>query len=146
MTTPVFTRRNALLSGIFGSGYVGLKAIATGLPAWFIANPRKATAADLACAIEARENLQYLIMNVSSMGDPISCNCPGTYEGDAAAAIHPDDQSMAPVAVTLGSKQYTRRRRGKHAARFACKIARTELLPPRHAGEQPRRPAEGARA
>lgn len=107
MTTPVFTRRNALLSGIFGSGYVGLKAIATGLPAWFVANPRKATAADLACAIDARENLQYLIMNVSSMGDPISCNCPGTYDGDAAAAIHPDDASMAPVAVTLGSKTYT---------------------------------------
>ena len=107
MTTPVFTRRNALLSGIFGSGYVGLKAIATGLPAWFIANPRKATAASLACAIDARENLQYLIMNVSSMGDPISCNCPGTYDGDAAAAIHPDDASMAPVKVTLGDKQFT---------------------------------------
>jgi hypothetical protein len=106
MNKPVFTRRNALLSGIFGSGYVGLKAIATGLPAWFIANPRKATAADLACAIDARENLQYLIMNVSSMGDPISCNCPGTYEGDAAAAIHPMDQSMAPVAVMLGDKTY----------------------------------------
>jgi hypothetical protein len=106
MTKPVFTRRNALLSGIFGSGYVGLKAIATGLPAWFIANPQKATAASLACAIEARDNLQYLIMNVSSMGDPISCNCPGTYEGDAAAAIHPADPSMAPVAVTLGEKTY----------------------------------------
>lgn len=107
MTTPVFTRRNALLSALFGSGYLGLKAVATGLPAWFLANPRRATAADLACAIEARENLQYLIMNVSSMGDPISCNCPGTYDGDAAAAIHPDDPSMAPVAVQLGEKSYT---------------------------------------
>jgi hypothetical protein len=106
MTKPVLTRRNALLTGLFGSGYVGLKAIATGLPAWFIANPRKATAADLECAIQARENLQYLIMNVSSMGDPIGCNCPGTYEGAAAAAIHPDDQSMAPVQLTLGSKTY----------------------------------------
>ena len=107
MTKPVFTRRNALLSGIFGSGYVGLKAIATGLPAWFIANPRNASAADLACAIDARENLQYLIMNVSSMGDPISCNCPGTYDGEAAAAIHPEDASMAPVSVMLGEKTFT---------------------------------------
>jgi hypothetical protein len=106
MTTPVLTRRNALLTGIFGSGYLGLKAIATGLPAWFIANPRNATAADLECAIQARENLQYLIMNVSSMGDPIGCNCPGTYEGAATAAIHPDDQSMAPIQMALGSKTY----------------------------------------
>jgi hypothetical protein len=114
MTTPFFTRRNALLTGLFGSGYVGLKAMATGLPAWFIANPSKATAQDLACAIEARENLQYLIVSVSSMGDPISCNCPGTYAGgapgdnpSAAAAIHPDDAAMAATPVTLGTQTYT---------------------------------------
>jgi hypothetical protein len=107
MTTPVLTRRNALLSGLFGSGYLGLKAIATGLPAWFIANPRLATAADLECAIQSKDSLQYLIMNVSSMGDPISCNCPGTYDGDAAAAIHPDDTKMAPIQMALGSKMYT---------------------------------------
>jgi hypothetical protein len=107
MTNPVLTRRNALLSGLFGSGYLGLKAMATGLPAWFLANPSKATAADLECAITSKENLQYLIMNVSSMGDPISCNCPGTYEGDAAAAIHPDDMTMAPAPMQLGSKTFT---------------------------------------
>jgi hypothetical protein len=107
MTKPVLTRRNALLSGLFGSGYLGLKAMATGLPAWFIANPRRATAADLECAIQSKDSLQYLIMNVSSMGDPISCNCPGTYDGDAAAAIHPDDTKMAPIQMALGSKMYT---------------------------------------
>jgi hypothetical protein len=107
MTKPVLTRRNALLSGLFGSGYLGLKAMATGLPAWFIANPRSATAQDLQCAIQAKDSLQYLIMNVSSMGDPISCNCPGTYDGDAAAAIHPDDTKMAPVQMALGDKMYT---------------------------------------
>jgi hypothetical protein len=107
MTKPVLTRRNALLSGLFGSGYLGLKAMATGLPVWFLANPRKATAADLECAIQAKDNLQYLIMNVSSMGDPISCNCPGTYDGDAAAAIHPADTTMAPIQMMLGSKSYT---------------------------------------
>ena len=77
MTKPVLTRRNALLSGLFGSGYLGLKAMATGLPAWFIANPRSATAADLQCAIQAKDSLQYLIMNVSSMGDPISLHALG---------------------------------------------------------------------
>jgi hypothetical protein len=114
MTTPLLTRRNALLVGLFGSGYLGLKAMATGLPAWFIANPKLATAQSLACAVNASENLQYLIVSASSMGDPISCNCPGTYAGGAAndtpaaaAAIHPDDTSMAPTAVTLGAKTYT---------------------------------------
>ena len=33
MTTPLLTRRNALLTGLFGSGFIGLKAVATGLPA-----------------------------------------------------------------------------------------------------------------
>jgi hypothetical protein len=106
MSTPVFTRRNALLTALFGTGYVGLRALATGLPAWFLMNPRKATADDLACAISAKENLQYLIVSVSSNGDPLSCNCPGTYEGAAAAAIHPQQPEMAPVALSLGGKSF----------------------------------------
>jgi hypothetical protein len=55
------TRREGLLAGLFGTGYVGLRAMATGLPAWYLLNPRRATAQDLECAISARENLQYLI-------------------------------------------------------------------------------------
>jgi len=107
MTNPLFTRRNALLTGLFGTGYVGIRAMATGLPAWFIANPSQATAQDLACAIDAQENLQYLVVSVSSMGDPISCNCPGTYDGEAAAAIHPEDAAMAATPIQLGSQSYT---------------------------------------
>jgi hypothetical protein len=107
MSNPVFTRRNALLTGLFGTGYVGLRAMATGLPAWFVADPSKATAQDLACAIQARENMQYLIVSVSSMGDPIGCNCPGTYEGEAAAAIHPEDASMAATPIAFGDKMLT---------------------------------------
>jgi hypothetical protein len=106
MKNSLLSRRNALLTGLFGTGYVGLKAMATGLPAWFIANPSKATAQDLACAIEARENLQYLIVSASSAGDPMSCNCPGTYDGPAATAIHPEDPAMAPTPVTLGGVAY----------------------------------------
>jgi len=107
MSKPVFTRRNALLTGLLGTGYVGLRAMATGLPAWFVADPSKATAQDLACAIQARENMQYLIVSVSSMGDPIGCNCPGTYEGEAAAAIHPEDASMAATPIAFGDKMLT---------------------------------------
>ena len=43
MTKP-FTRRNGLLTALFGSGYVGLRALSTGLPAWYLLNPRRATA------------------------------------------------------------------------------------------------------
>jgi hypothetical protein len=32
-------RRHLLLNGLFGASHVGLRAMATGLPAWFLANP-----------------------------------------------------------------------------------------------------------
>ena len=100
----MLTRREALLEALFGVGYVGLASLATGLPAWFIANPRKATAQSLDCAISARDNLQYLIVSASSAGDPINCNCPGTYGGDA---IHPDQAEVAPIDVDFGGTLYT---------------------------------------
>ena len=53
--TKRFTRREGLLAGLFGTGYIGLRAMATGLPAWYLLNPRRATAQDLQCAITARE-------------------------------------------------------------------------------------------
>ncbi len=53
---------------LFGAGAVGLRALASGLPAWFIANPRKATAQSLQCAITATDKLQRLIVCVSSNG------------------------------------------------------------------------------
>jgi hypothetical protein len=95
-------RRDALLGALFGSGYIGLRALATGLPAWFLANPSKANAQELACAINAKENLQYLIVSSSSQGDPLNCNVPGTYE--APEIIHPLAVELAPTAVTLGQK------------------------------------------
>jgi hypothetical protein len=97
-------RRDALLTALFGTGHIGLRALATGLPAWFIANPREATAQSLACTITAKEKLQYLILSTSSAGDPMNCNVPGTYE--AAPIIHPLQPTMATTMVTLGSKAY----------------------------------------
>jgi hypothetical protein len=97
-------RRDALLTALFGTGHVGLRALATGLPAWFIANPRLANAQSLACTITAKEKLQYLILSTSSSGDPMNCNVPGTYE--AAPIIHPLAATMAPTMVTLGGKAY----------------------------------------
>src|SRR5262245_27762664 len=100
MTMTKLSRREGLLAGLFGTGYVGLRALATGLPAWYLLNPRRATAQDLQCAINARDNMQYLILSASSNGDPLNCNVPGTYE--AAEIIHPAQTEMEKVSLTIG--------------------------------------------
>ena len=72
------------------------------------ANPRRATAQSLTCAIQAKEKLQYLICCVNSNGDPISNNCPGTYDdvAEGGQAIHPQDMTMAETSLTWGDKTY----------------------------------------
>ena len=104
MTRQPITRRDALQGSLLGASYLTLKALATGLPTWYLANPSRATAQDLMCAIEAKEKLQYLIVSCSSMGDPINCNCPGTYE--APEIIHPNQPEMTPTMLQLGDKAY----------------------------------------
>ena len=97
-------RRDALLGGLFGSGYLGLRALATGLPAWFLMNPRRANAQTLQCMIDAKDKMQFLVVSTSFNGDPVNCNCPGTYE--ATDAIHPQQVEVEQTSVTLGSKSY----------------------------------------
>ena len=99
-------RRQTLLSGLFGTaGALGLRAMATGLPAWFLANPRKASAQDMTCAITAMDKMQFLIVSASSAGDSVSCNCPGTYT--SPTIIHPAQVEMAPTTFTLGTTMTT---------------------------------------
>jgi hypothetical protein len=100
------TRREGLLAGLFGGTAIGLRALATGLPAWYLLNPSRATAQDLQCAITARTNLQYLIVSVSSNGDPLNCNCPGTYEGAGAAVVHPPQEQTEKATVQLGAASF----------------------------------------
>jgi Protein of unknown function (DUF1501) len=101
MTKPV-SRRETLLTGLFGAGYVGLRALATGLPPWFLLNPRRATAQDLTCMLNAQNNNQYLILSTSSNGDPVNCNCPGTYEN--TDLVHPTVDEMTAQKVTVGGQ------------------------------------------
>ena len=101
MSKPV-SRRETLLTGLFGAGYVGLRALATGLPPWFLLNPRRATAQDLQCMLNAQNNNQYLILSTSSNGDPVNCNCPGTYEN--ANLVHPTVDEMSQTMVNVGGK------------------------------------------
>ena len=100
----MLNRRDALLAGLFGVDYIGLRALATGLPAWYLANPSKASAQDLACAITAKETMQRLVVSASSQGDPLNCNAPGTYE--APEIIHPQQAEVAATMIQLGGKSY----------------------------------------
>ena len=101
ISKPV-TRRESLLAGLFGTGYIGLRALATGLPPWFLLNPRRATAQDLQCMLNAKNNNQYLILSTSSNGDPVNCNCPGTYEN--TSLVHPTVEEMTATKVNVGGQ------------------------------------------
>ena len=98
------SRREALMSALFGTGYVGLRALATGLPVSFLLNPRRALAAGApACADKSKA--QYIILATSGSGDPINANVPGMYLD--ANITHPGDPLMAPTPLTLAGQQYT---------------------------------------
>ncbi|HTC68636.1 MAG TPA: hypothetical protein VK662_03645, partial [Acidothermaceae bacterium] len=105
----MITRRKAILSTLFGSGLVGLRALATGLPASFLADPRKALA-DGTCAMQ--QKAQFIIMSTCGSGDPINANCPGSY---VAGITHPDwtqplkgyNYTAQTTQIALGGQQYT---------------------------------------
>jgi Protein of unknown function (DUF1501) len=93
-------RRKLLMRGLFGTGYLGLRALATGLPAWFLLNPR-AHAQTLECALSNVGRAQFLVVSASSAGCPINCNIPGTY--DQPAIIHPTQAEFAATQFALGT-------------------------------------------
>jgi hypothetical protein len=94
------TRRKALLSTLFGTGYIGLRSLATGIPVSVLLHGPKALAGTPTSCSNA--NAQYVIMSTCGSGDPISCNAPGTYDGGLATALaHPTASSMAPTALTI---------------------------------------------
>jgi hypothetical protein len=96
------TRREALLSTLFGAGWVGLRALATGLPAAVLANPRRALA-NVTGACSAADKAQFVILATSGNGDPINANVPGCY--DDANITHPADPTMAKTPLSLGGVQ-----------------------------------------
>jgi hypothetical protein len=101
----MLTRRHALLSTLFGTGYVGLRALATGLPAAFLLNPRRALAANPAPACGDQSKAQYFIFNTCGSGDPINANVPGMY--DDPTIVHSADPTMAPTQLSLRGQSYT---------------------------------------
>jgi hypothetical protein len=100
----MITRRNALLTMLFGTGCVGLRALATGLPVSFLLNPRKALA-DPNAMCAAPSKAQYVIFSTSGDGDPIGTSVPGTY--DDPMIVHSADPTMAPRPLTIQGRAYT---------------------------------------
>ena len=100
----MFTRRQALRSSLLGAGYVGLRALATGLPPALLLNPRKALAdATSACASQAAA--QFVVFSTCGSGDAMNANVPGTYED--ANIGHSTDAGMAASPMMMGGKSYT---------------------------------------
>ena len=98
-------RRDAILTLLFGAGGVGLRALATGVPASILLDPRRALAAGADGGADvggagALTNPQFLIFSTSANGDPLNCNAPGTYDDPNIG--HPADPSMAPAPLSLG--------------------------------------------
>lgn len=93
------TRRDLMMKTLFGTGGLGLKALATGLPVGFLMKPLAARAASAMCV--DKNKAQYLIVSASSAGDPLNANVPGTY--DFSDIAHADDPRMAPTQMKLGT-------------------------------------------
>jgi hypothetical protein len=100
------SRRDALLSTLFGASCVGLRALATGLPASFLLNPRKALAQTAPSGPSCTQSkAQYIIFCTSGNGDPLNSSVPGTYEDPAI--VHSTDPSMTPATLSLGGQSTT---------------------------------------
>jgi hypothetical protein len=95
------TRRNILTSTLFGAGYVGLRALATGIPASVLLGGRDALAeAAATCTDPAKA--QFIVFGTSGQGDPMNANAPGTY--DDARIVHNLNVGMEKSMLTLGGK------------------------------------------
>ncbi len=100
--TMKITRREALLRGLFGAGLLGLRALATGVPAAVLLRPLSVRADDAACF--AKDRAQYLLLSTSANGDPINANAPGSY--DYPDIPHSADPQMAKTPLVLAGKTY----------------------------------------
>jgi hypothetical protein len=96
----MLSRRDALRSTLFGAGYVGLRAMATGLPVAFLLNPRRALASPMCMS----QKPQFIVMSTSVNGDPINANAPGTYLDPAI--VHSPDPTMVATNLTLAGKSF----------------------------------------
>ena len=96
------SRRKTLMTALFGAGYVGVRALATGIPASILVRGRAALAEAAAPTCADASKAQYIVLSTSGSGDPINANVPGTYED--ARISHSADPQMAATNLTLAGK------------------------------------------
>jgi hypothetical protein len=104
------SRRKLLKAALLGAGGLGLRGLASALPAGILAAPFRAGAADAcdAAALPAVAGLgtpdrpQRLILITSAAGDPLNANVPGSYTHPLV--YHP--VNMPTKTVTLGGTEY----------------------------------------
>jgi hypothetical protein len=104
MSRPL-SRRDVLLSALFGAGGIGLRALATGLPASFLASPRRALAAASPGPCATADRAQYVVFSTSGDGDPINASVPGTYEDPNI--VHSPDPALAPRPLVIRGQTHT---------------------------------------
>ncbi len=96
-------RRDLLKATLFSGGaQIGLKALATGVPAAFLSRPFSAAAQTAAASCGDKSRAQFLILSTSSAGDPLNANVPGTY--DFPDIAHAADPRMAATPINLGGR------------------------------------------
>ena len=100
----MMTRRENLLSLLFGTGWVGLRSLATGLPAGFLLNPRRVLAGS-PTACTAPDKAQFIVFSTSGNGDPINASVPGTFVDPLV--VHSSDPTMAPTSLSIQGQTYT---------------------------------------
>jgi hypothetical protein len=79
-------------------GGAALRALATGLPPAFLADPRRA----LARGALGGAGAQFVVFSTSADGDPLNASVPGTY--DDARIVHSPDPALAPAPLMLGGR------------------------------------------
>jgi hypothetical protein len=88
----VSSGRRQVLGGLLAGG---LRALATGLPPAFLANPRRALAEPPpSCAP------QFVVFSTSGDGDPLNTSVPGSYLDDRI--VHSPHPALAPRPLRLG--------------------------------------------
>ena len=90
------TKRDLLRRALWGSGGLGLKALATGLPPAFLLHRRTAFA-------QGTPPPTYLILSNAQAGHPLNANSPGTYPVDPNDPNDPITQIAHPTVAELGA-------------------------------------------
>ncbi|MCA9706163.1 MAG: DUF1501 domain-containing protein [Myxococcales bacterium] len=94
------TRRTMLKNALFGSSFLGLRAVASGIPMAALMTGRIPEAQ---AEGDYTDEPQSLILFTSQAGDPFNANTPGCYTGVSGVHNNPHPE-MAPTNMMLGDQ------------------------------------------